>query len=416
MEEKTAKWIIIIKEIFITQMNHSVFFPLYILITSVFSDLLLSGKPSIGIWFILGLTPILFYFFRIYLKYFWQSAILVLLYAAMLYALPGVAPFCRIIHLLIVAIYVIESLKIRSRHSDFSNQPIYLPLIFPITGVTILILHHLGHREWDNILLLFTIFSIGLFFIQHYITQYLNFLSVNQSSASHIPSIKMFRSGITLVSFFTLFGIICLFIVSNLNLFGGVFSAIRSGLFAVLRFLFSLFPSAAEPEETAGSEELVPFTPEEMPIIEESSEPFFLWTILEYLIEIAFVLGLIILCIWLLWHLILFLKSRWSGKIAVSEVLDESISEIREKCDIASTQGNRIVNLTRHFSPQERIRRIYKKKVSDESTLVNPEYLTADEHGVILNKHEMSSIYNYARYSNHPCSSEDVKAMKDASK
>ena len=74
------------------------------------------------------------------------------------------------------------------------------------------------------------------------------------------------------------------------------------------------------------------------------------------------------------------------------------------------------------FSPTERIRRIYKKKLLASAYLMSEaerEKLgirTAKEWEKFLKTNGMATIYEDARYSGHVLSSEDVKRMKEACK
>jgi len=298
-----------------------------------------------------------------------------------------------------------------------TNLAFYPPVAVILSALILVLLHRLNHLEWDSALLFALIFILGLYFIQYYIAQYFNFLKVNQSSADHIPAVKMFRSGIGLVSAFTGFGVVFLVLASNMNWLRNILNLLKSGLLSLLRKFFSLFPTDVAPAVEETAQYIVEEEAGDIPVMVTQEKPFFFWTVLEHFLEVMFLIIMGIAICWGIWQIVLFIRSRWQTRSVSEEISDETMTEIREKCDIVSGDGFHVSTFLKQFTPSERIRKLYRKTIETEKQRIDtPEYLTADEHGTILLKREMSSIYNEARYSQHLCTNEDVKAMKEAVK
>ena len=93
--------------------------------------------------------------------------------------------------------------------------------------------------------------------------------------------------------------------------------------------------------------------------------------------------------------------------------------DFREKCEIVKDKDRKISGLFTALSPRERIRKLYKKKLTGASARMDAQdkdslgFHTAREWESKLDLSGMAELYEQARYSNREITGADVKRMKD---
>ena len=185
------------------------------------------------------------------------------------------------------------------------------------------------------------------------------------------------------------------------------------------RILFMLLPKGGDageliPMENTGSNDASGL--EGLPV----GEAFWLWELLEYAAVILFFCGCACVLFRAVKWLIRYVKEKFdsnktdSGNIHTGQ---EDVFDVREKCRIEKKEHNGSrAGLFQRFTPVERVRRLYKKRVlsgrlekEDRDKL---KYMTARECGDALSLPDMAGLYEQARYSDRETTAEDVKRMK----
>lgn len=419
MENKTDR-IILLKEFLITQMNHWILFPLYVMIVVQIGDITGTGTPHILLWLALGCLPFLLYFGRAKLRKFWALVLLHFAVILTMFLIPAENSSIRIFHLVIGIYYVVYSCYLWVVTTNGQDAKFY-PLFAVALSVSMMFfLHYDEHTEWDGAYITALIVVLGIYFLIYYIEQYQSFLIVNNNSAGHIPTTEMFRSGIGLVMAYTGIGAVALFLISNVNWLTGILNIFQKIIYFILSIIVTLFfgnagellePSGESMAETGG-------------LPSDDLKTFWLWEVLEFLLTIVIIAAIIILFIKALLFVIKFIRNKLNNLPRSTQNLSaESIRDVREKCEIVRNKERKVNLPFLLLNPKDRIRHLYKKRIlssrdaflqGDEDRFLNR--YTARESSKILEKDDLALIYEKARYSNEECSSEDVKQMRNACK
>lgn len=414
--------IMLLRELLVTQMNHWTFFPLYIVFVVILSNITDSGTPNPLQWLLLGVLPLLFYVARSRLK-FGRMILLHMAVMGISIILPSENMVMGLFQVAVTFLYVIYSIVLWAKEREKKDGKVVPLLMMGISVLTMYLLHYLNHREWDFAIITGLIVIIALYFLNYYVEQYQNFLTVNQSSAGHIPAREMFHSGMGLAAGYTGIGIAILILVSNADWLLVILNVGRGILSFLLRGLQALFPSDESPKEELTIRESSGMDGGMMEGL-EPGDGFWLWQVLEYIIIfVLFVLFAIVLikCFISLFRLLLE-KLKQSHSIR-QEVSFDEVVEVREKCEIIRDNQWKKDFRFWNLNPADRIRQLYKKKIlSLQSGLAGDKQhrklnlFTARECGRILEREELAYLYEKARYSQEKCNSEDVKRMKSACK
>jgi hypothetical protein len=255
---------------------------------------------------------------------------------------------------------------------------------------------------------------------------------VNANSTGVMPEKEIFRSGIGFTGIYTFAGILILLAASRLTWLRTIMQFLLKLVRTVMSFLFS---------RSSGDEIMEPVKELEQQVIKESdaiaplpqSNSSWIW-------DVIFVIILLIgaaIVLFLLYKALLRIiqainaASKKKRKALKADELNE-IMDVREKLDISKDKNHRRKpgELFGFLSAQERIRRIYKKKVSqykpnrltgsekqrkDDFTEERLKFYTAREMEERMET-PFAEIYEKARYSDEECTSKDVKAMEAAFK
>ena len=405
-----------VNEFLTEQMNHWLLYPLPLTVMGVTKALLDMGDPGLGLWALCSLIPLVFFVFRYKVK----NLILFLLahagVLALVFALSGQSILTRIICTICVAGYLIQSLVLRLKHDSVYSEGIPLVAGVVLSAVTALFQYYQGTRGWENYYNWPLIAGIALYFIIYFMDHYLDFLSMNKSSAGFLPAAEMFHSGMGLVLGYTMLGIGVLIFSTQFEWLAGILRPIGDMLLRFLRFLFSRSSHSEEVPQPVG-EELPPagMGGMELPPAEET---FWFWEVLEIIMMVAFGIAILVCVGVLLWKLFKLIQKYMVFRYQESEIQTGEAYDFREKCEIEKNSDKKKRGLFDSLSPRERIRKLYKKKLPAASVRADVQedlaLHTAREWEQKLALEGMADLYEQARYSNREITGADVKKMKDA--
>lgn len=398
--------IVLLREFLVTQMNHWFLFPVYVALTVIFkvSDKISAPLPLL--WLLLGALPFLFYLARRYLKKAWQTVCIHIAMIPLMLFLPAGHLILTILYLLFAAGYIGYSFYLLLKTKDRQDAKFY-----PVPGVILFVfilylLHNQGYLQWDRFFIMALIVLLGIYFVIYYIEQYLDFLTANNSSAGHMPMGEMFRSGMGLVLAYTAVSVIILFCMSHTSWLKYFLNLLKQGMLYIVSLIFGL------PYQENVTKRILP--EQELPEMYEGTGLSATETIITVLIGIL----LFILAVKVLLTVIRLIQSRLKERFPVHKKSGEDVEDVREECDIVKKKrAPQFSSLSK--DPDLRVRYLYKKRIltsikefSKKGRNERLERCTARETGRILDRKELSPLYEKARYSAGGCDKEDVKQMR----
>ncbi len=402
------------------QMNHWMLFSLVLTVTGGVASYLPIEKPDILMWICCSVLPVLTFLVRSKVRPFFPFLLCNLAIAAFAFVLPAANTTSRVICAACGVGYFIHTFVVRLKaDSVFTNPlPPAFGIVLSVFGV--FFMHHVGDRNWDNYYIFTLIGCFALYLLIHYMNHFLEFLSVNRSSSGSIPTEEMFRSGFGLVAGYTFAGILLLVLSTNLTWLETIFSWLKKGVVAVIRFLISLVPEGTTEEISRAEEAVQENAMDEMAMAGGEASMF--WKVLEILAVTAFYIAAVFFAVKLILKLYRYLKERFGlqfRRMKYGESAGDGALDIREKCEIKKESHAKEGRSPFLFlAPAERIRRQYKKKLlANEAVLADGEkeklsLFTARESEARLGTSGMADIYERARYSKIEITAEDVKKMK----
>lgn len=401
--------IVLLREFLVTQLNFWTLFPAAFLLQT----LIRGGNHTVGILSLLpiGLLPFFLYLFRRYLQ---KPLLFLAAHAGVLAGIviwSGPDSVTHGIYIFLTVGFVGYSFYLRLHDGMWEDRN--LPPVFAavLAGICLSILQHYGQDGWKYLIYASLILVLSLYFPVTYIENYLNFLIVNSSSASHIPEREIFGSGIRLTAGYTLAGAVFLMAVADIAWFRNVLRLFVLGLRGILMLLFYFFPTKDVPEEESAWE-AVQGGGSGLPIPE--GEGFWLWDVIGYMV---FGLFLLALCV-TLWKKLRFLahimRERWGIRFRGEEtaVFPDETDE-REKIAPVRRGKKRMGRVLGFLSIEEQIRRLYRRRAMQAQPDTGKlKFMTARECAAELRTPELAAVYEKARYSGLPCGRTDLKEMK----
>ncbi len=403
-------------EIMTEQFNHWTLFSIALAIMGSVAKPTANYVPNLWMWFVCALFPFALYWVRCKFDKILPFVLLHLAVILVAALIPTSTITYRTIYIMTAVYYVIDSYKLRFKkntvYSTMISAPVALGLIFGMG----LICTNMIQNKWQSYFLLSLLVVIALFFVVFYMQRYFEFLISNKSSAGYLPARDMFHSGLNLVLWFT-GGCIVIFVLSMFTtVFGDVWKVVSDVFLKLLKYLISLLP---ESESTAMPTEQDTYVPGGMSGL--SGGTFWLWELLQFVFLIALFITIIYLLIKLILKLLDFVQGRFKATRKTELEEDESI-DVREKIEIEKRPERKRVNPFDRFSPAERIRRLYKKKLLNSTVVMYSSdadklgIYTASEWEQKLQTGGMAAIYEQTRYSTREMTMADVKKMKEACK
>ncbi len=406
------------------QMNHWVFFPLFVTVQGVALSFTGASSPDVLLFALCGVFPLAFFLLREYAERLWLCLFLHILLAASSLLLPASDPVERALAACFGAGYLIHSLVLRFREAGDHAAPIPPAAALGVALPAVLLEHYQGPEDWDFYYTAGLVWVFALSFLISFIRHYLSFVAMNEKSSGCLPAQDMFRSGFGMAAGYTLSASLIVLLGSDLGWLSFLWGHLKRWLLAVLRFLFSLLPQGSEQEGPQAGQALTPEPAPDMGVL-EPSQPFFLWRVLEYIAAAAVFLGLFFALGKGIFLLARFLKERFQNRRAgLLQAVGEENEDVREKCGTSSRDPR--TGAGKPFfllSPVERVRRLYRKKVEASSEVLTGgkpgpglSLLTARECGEKLEAGEMADVYELARYSGQEITKEQLRRMRSACK
>ena len=290
------------------------------------------------------------------------------------------------------------------------------PMFVILLGGMSLVEKIMATHDWGVYYYVITFVYIIGYFVYYFIQQFLQFLQLNQNTASNIPIQDIFRNGIGLTVLFSVCSSVILLLSANIDWFKSIMDRIWAGIQAVLYFLFSGLDAYAQPQGK-------PTVPEMKPelgdveageiVLEQNSDLF--RNIILVVGFVAVVMGIVFVGYYLYYLIKDFegLNRKKKGK----EILPEN-DDVREYCGIEKKSQRKTSGFVLRNN-REKIRRIYQKRVLKKRKEIIGEqeqqqlkYLTAKECCDRLSEQQLKLVYEKARYSEEVISAEDVRLAK----
>lgn len=317
-------------------------------------------------------------------------------------------------------------------HGAEMGMNVIMPIIF--AGL-LWVLYFVDKTQGGDLcggILLYTLIGFIVGYLGHYfLGQFIHYIDMNNRTTENIPVGHVFRSSAGLAGGFTVLAGIVMVLGSNRELLERIGAAIHQAIINILIFLVSLLPKGAEVEEEVeavmpqGGQAPMPW--EEM----EAAEPSVLLKILETLIGLAVMVGIVVFLFMAVIKLIKWIRDIFAQRRTSSAVMDEVHEDLVEKLERQEGKGKEKKSGTiweraqKALSPEERLRRIYKKTI--EKGLVSAD--DKRKEGLTSAKTprewcarlfpereqealEFAVLYEKARYSARLCSADDVKRAR----
>lgn len=426
------KKLLYITEILAEQVNHWSLFPIIMTATSISSTFGYGtvDSPNVLMWGFCGLFPLTFFILREKVENFLIFFLSHVAVVAASFLFTGRNTVEHVLVVFFAACYMIFSFIKIFKESANTTEPFSPVISVIISVVAISFQNDLRQSSWDAVYVESLVVVLALYAIYKYIHNYMAFLTANESSASIMPESDMFRSGIKLVSGYTLFGAGFMFLAG-----GGWVTSLRIGLRGLLlwivRSFFHLFTLLISSEEQSGEIVETPQAMDPVPdglgsVLPKAQEPVLIFRIL----EVAAAIGLVVFWLFLVYKgavvLIELVRVRLAKSVELNakDVYNDKGIEVREKCEIEKSWGRKEKKSSALFlSPYERVRRLYKKKVlSCAAELIEDtggtktealSLFTARECADKLQLSALADIYEQTRYSDQETTKETVRQMKD---
>lgn len=401
-----SKLIIISRDILTVILNHFLFFTAPVMFFGMFQ----LKNAHIPVFIALIIIPLYFLLLRYVVK---NTVLLLILHLPVVFLAANISSngLVNVMSVIISICYIILSVfavfKLR-RRQDLVFPPIMIiALIFGFSIVDILIAKY--HSQ--SFYLFSALVYIPIYLIYSYIDNYIEFVSINESSASNIPKKRIFNSGMKQNIFFTVFTTIVLFLLSTFDFLAKFVLSLGEKLFLALRkILLSLNISGLKPVD--GGTGFNDAEPPKMVGKEMDSFWFDLLGVFINVVGIIFAIALFFVIIKGFGSLFKNAKIKNTNSIVFKDELD-----IYEKCEIDSIKKERLKRSV-FTDKRGKIRKAYKKKIlKGKQKIIGGEdklklqYLTAKECCDKLSEPVLKELYEKAKYSNKEITSEDVKLL-----
>ena len=392
------------------QLNHLIFVAAAVSLMGVIG----SSDSHLLFWIGTGIVPVFLYFWRVKVK---KIAVFFIGMCALL-TVGVVLPldiFMKFLTIGMILLYCIFTVR-----KKLTERPELVELVSPAVFVLVI-----GAMTFKNHIYTGQCFGIAWgyligYFLYHFMTEYLNFVNINENSASNMPEKELFTQGVKQVGVFTGITIGIAWITSNTDWIAKIVTAFGGWIKGFLKYIFAGIAGAIE-EESVPEAPVVDMGQDEG--IFEPVEYSELWLkiqeILEalyYVIVFLILVAIVFFGVRLIVHFVKENFTKIGKKKANKEIL--SNQDIRESCrEEVSKKEKRV--LFDFLSNEQRIRAIYKKKVLQEKVKIvgeaGPEglaYLTAKECCDKIEAAELKEVYEKVRYSSEKVTGEDVRRVK----
>ncbi len=398
----------------VIQLNHWMLAPaafLLVLIWKYMTGVQLSFPYLL--WMTIGMIPVYFLFLR---KKFTTVFVSVLMHLLALIGLLPVfllAPGFWALYAISVIGYTIYSVSYR-----FSATKIEDGMISAFGGVAVFavvsfFLYTLKERESIEQLVIWMLFMIGGFFPCYFLMNVHNYMMLSKDTVEAMPRGRIIRTGMYVVAGFSVVLIGLAFLMTRFR----EVSFLSDVLIGVLRWIVMTVMFLME--KVFSNEKTVATLPRMVFGKQEEGEFAWLTDIMNYAVTLAVIIALCYFAFVIIRKIIYFLSHK-DKKMVVEDL--EGVEDVHERISLKE-KGSSLRDFFNTFTPEEKIRRIYKKTVTENRTQISGMtttqelgYYTARECAVKLENRPFDAIYEKARYSTEECTPEDVREMKRLSK
>lgn len=403
----------LLRELVIIQMNHCFYSAAAMLALALFG----SSSPFLGLCMLLGALPVYELWVRRRAKRLFVFLLLSMLPPVLFFLLPVQGNAQKLLPVLFGLLYAVISVYLRIKTDTDETQAISPIFAAGTLGGLLIVMKNYVRQEWEACFLLCGLIFFALYLIQYYLTQYLRFLTVNESSAANIPERAIFTTGLRQTAMFTAAATLLVAAAANIGWLAFALSALKKALTAFIRRYLQLTPGQTESfydtgeSAQAGGMELLP----------EAGEPSLFWVILEYIAIAGVLLLLSGLLLYGLFCGYRALRRGFFGERRKKEKELLAEEDVHEQVALAKKEGlrKRKAGGPSMFSPAERIRRSYRRRVEGERFLLVGDgersqlrYLTAKQCCDKINAPELLEAYEKARYSQSVCTNEDYRRAR----
>lgn len=290
------------------------------------------------------------------------------------------------------------------------------PIFIFLLGVMSLAEKIMTAHDWGIYYYVITFVYLIGYFLFYFTKKFLDFLKLNQNTASKIPVSDIFRNGLGLTGLFTACSCVILLVTANIDWVKVIADKIWSWILVVLGYIFSGIDT--KPPLT-GKEEMTQKDPQMGSSNMSEVIPIETLEGLRNIVLVMFILTVVIgLCLFI-YYIYFVIKGR--DRLDLSKKRQENLAEnddVREYCGVEK-KVKRKEDSFLFRSNREKIRRMYQKKViKRKKELVGEQeqqrlkYMTAKECCERLNESQLKMVYEKARYSEEVITAEDVHLIK----
>ena len=225
----SRKAIAIARIILNIQLNHLVFAAAAVSMLGM----LMWPKSYIWLWLASSVIPMFLYYWRV------KTKKIVLFFAGLLAALVIglILPLENVPKLLLIGMILVYcGLTI---HAKMKENPEKIELLSPFVFVVgIGAVAFKNHIYVSQCLVLAWVYLVG-YFVYHFTTEYLKFVTIHEKSASNMPEKELFFQGVKQVGVFTGLSIVLASMMSNTNWISKIISKLGDWAIALLRYIFA---------------------------------------------------------------------------------------------------------------------------------------------------------------------------------
>lgn len=399
------------REFFVTQSNHWFYFAAILVYFSIqiaspsFLDLLC--------WGILGFFPFLLCVIRDHTDRYILLFLFSILPALGILLFPLSADAPRSLYMAFAMLYVFLSIYHSAKEKSHLTRiiPLYgsLPVLFLLAFIQ-------SFSEYELSFFPYCISAIlvsGCYFLAYYADKFLYFTLLNEGTAASMPEDKIFRSGAGISCIYVLVGSVICYFLALFAVPDQFYRSFRLWIREKLRHFLALIGSMFTIGETGDlTTEAFDKLPAGNPEQFESSSSFF-WRLLEVLSIAVMSFAAAALVLGILIKLMMFLfrvrREETEAEEEPNELPDlhEKLKPQKQRYFVAGTETD--------LSIQRRIRRLFRRKlklsIEDFKVLRTT---TAREFAAEEKNSLLADIYEKARYSEIPCTEQDLKEMQIA--
>ncbi|MBQ8821431.1 MAG: hypothetical protein IJZ82_02200 [Lachnospiraceae bacterium] len=402
----------IAKELIITQMNHWFYISIALTALCLFN----STEPYMLLCICMGILPVYGFVLREKIKVFPLFLLLSVGPAVVFFILPLRDSYAKALMVVFAIVYAVYSIYLRTKTEKGLEAAISPVVAFCVSGGLFILQNSQREVPWDRYYILAAVVYFAGFLIQYFLTHFLTFITVNDSSASNIPERAIFETGIKQTILFTVAVTVFLALVGNIDWLASLLGQIKSVIVEFISKYLQFTPEQGADLSYIGTR----LETGAGGFFDNPPEPALIWVILQYVAIVAVMGGLIAVACY---AVIKGYQVLSKGFNKVQKGKEQRLAEnddIHEQVEILRKEREKGKNIFDAFTITERIRKVYRKRMEKERfTLVKDgdlhslSYLTAKESCERINAQGLMLAYEKARYSNANCTNEDLKAAKN---